>query len=208
MKKLVAIFIFSIVGFLQADDNQKTLVASQLFDAMTVFKNNLFKHENFGSLLGSLTEEVRQDFNAMVDDVWSFFCKVHSYCLDHLKNNLLIEKYKQFMQVDSLKGTVSFGLEDKEKLKRLSRSNSVEAELATLQSFYETLSEQERAEFDVLLQRLCQFFDELEKEYEQMLKSYSHVEDAFAEALQSSNKTLCIECGLEAPFPSFVHYIE
>lgn len=207
MKKIVLMCMFSMVSIVYAEHSQKSIMAPQLFDAMTVFKNNLFKHENFGNVLSSLTEDIRQDFSDLVDDVWSFFCKVHSYCLEHLKNNPLIEKYKQFMQVDALKGSVSFDLKDKQALKR-SSENAVEADLAMLQSFYETLNEQEKVEFGILLQELCNFFDELEKEYEAMLASYDHVEDAFAHALQDSNKTLCIECGLEAPFPSFIHYVE
>lgn len=207
MKKIVLIFLFSSISILYAENNQKCLTP-QLFDAMTIFKNNLFKHENFGNILSSLTDDIRNDFNNLVDDVWSFFCRVHSYCVENLKNNPLIEKYKQFMQVDSLKGTVSFNLQDKQKLKRSVNSDSVEADLVLLQTFYETLNEQEKVEFGVLLQELCKFFDELEKEYEVMLASYSHVEDAFAEVLQDSTKTLCIECGLESPFPSFIHYVE
>lgn len=211
MKRILFVMMVLLAGPATATQQKSNAIPSDLMQARSIFKNNLMKNENFAQLLASMTDEIRADFNEMVDGVWSLFCKMHTYCIEHLKGNPLFEKYKQFMQKKSIKGTVLCSLEDREDFdfeKLCKRGSDENFELA-LQPFCETLSEQEQVQFKELMQKLSFFFDELRIEYEQMLDEYASVEEAFAKALENySKKIVYIECGLEYPFPTFAYYID
>jgi len=211
MKKMMLVLMLSLVSCLcLADQKIKDQMQADLMEAKNIFKSNLIKNENFAQLLVSMTHDIVDDFNDMVDDVWYFFCKMHTYCVENLRQNPLFEKYKQFMQKKSIIGTVSCSLEDKKSrnyTKLLKRAD--EDELAeALQPFCETLSKDERKEFNEMMHKFCAFFKNLRVEYEEMLDSYASVEKSLNELLKDSPKTICIECGMEYPFPTFVYYLD
>lgn len=210
MKNVLFNTMFVVFSMISIENYASEMVPAEIVEVKNVFKNNLFKNENLSQVLSQLTREIHEDFITLVDDVWDFFYKMQRYCIDHLKNNLLFEKYKQFKQ-NKMHGTISFSLDDKNLIKpdlsdkRMSGAGGTHE---ALMPFYETLTQQEQMEFDALLKDLDQFFEGLRLEYEQMLDTHLPLEAALKDVLEKTHRTLCIECGLEYPFPMLSYYID
>ncbi len=209
MKKMLFVILLFLVCRSQAVKSSLDAMPADFVEAMTIFKSNLTNNENFAEIFDTMTHGIREEFSRMIDDIWSIFFKMQTYCIKHIKENPLFEKYKQFMQKKSIKSTVGCSIENIETIKHEFRKDSTECVLEKeLQPFYETLTEHEQIEFSELIGQLCHFFDELRLECELMFDEYTSVEEAFAKALEGSNRTLRIECGLEYPFPTLSYYID
>lgn len=210
MKKFALCVLIPCLAFLHIPLHSETrTLHDDMKIALENFKTNLFDNDNFSHMFASFTDEVKHDFNEMVDDVWCLFGKIHDYCLKQLKDNVLFEKYKQFTCKKSISGTITFSLEDKNscaELPALLTKNALLHDLELeIQPFYETLSPHEQDEYRTMMHNLCMFFVEISTECEQILGRYSSVEKALENGLHDSQQALRIECGLEYPFPSLVY---
>lgn len=209
MKKIVCT-LFLFLCTLHAEQSSELSLSPDMIEAREIFRSNVIKNDYFADVFNVVSQDIRDEFMNLIDDVWSFFYRMQTFCIDHIKGNQLFEKYKQYMHVTTIKSTVGFSIEDRTAVEHrpLCKSKNCSDLDEALFPFYETLSEQEQQEFKKLITTLNSFFDSLSLEYEQMLAGHKVIESAFSKVLEDSNKIFCIECGLESPFPTFIYQIK
>ena len=192
----------SLVALLSFSTGLHALQELQLHDAAIVkslvtFKKNLKNTQPIMELVRSLSEDVQEEFHIMVDDLWCFFSKVHDYCMYHLKDSFVFQKYKLFKRTSSILTRFSMGIEEASSMVH----EQPEPQLEDLQPFYNSLTPEQRIQWEQLIQELTLFFNELSIELDKVMGNYTAVQEEVKKALAKNNLVFTIQCGLEDPLP-------
>lgn len=173
-------------------------------------KQNLRNYGQFSKLFSTFTQEVECDFDRMLEEVASMIFDVTDYCVAR-KDNPLIQKYKNFKKVESSSVTLNIGLRSKgdepdHQSMNFSKNNTPDDVHKELQSFYETLSQEELIECRSGIDDLCNFFLDLKSKFDEVFNRHFVAKNAISAGLEQDQ--VCeIELGMDFPLPALSYTI-